>query len=225
MRPRAPAILTNAQAAECRPPILFEPPRPLVRFPELWIVTTGDRSAWGGAAVAWSEDGDHYEDVARIGMYAIAGRLLDPLPAAWSVDVRVAIDDEGELASVDAAAAQRLQTECYVGDGRNVYEVLAFTGMTLLGRDDHAFVYCMHGFVRRGAYGTAVRAWPAGSRFARLNAEVARIALPHRLVAARAELAVKLVSTNAAGDVDSMDDPAEAEPVPFTIAGIAEGAW
>jgi hypothetical protein len=220
MRRRGTAHLLNAEAAPCRPPIIFEPPSLLVDRPELWTVTTGPRAEWGGACVAWSEDGDHYDQAAAIGADAVAGTLLDPLSTdADGQGVRLALDDEGVLASVDLAAARRLQTECYLGDGRNEYELVAFTGVTLLERAGAAHIYRLHGPLIRGAYGTAVRTWPAGTRFARLDAEVSRLPLPHRLVAARAPLQVKLVSVNAVGDLDSIDDPAAADPMAVAIAG------
>ena len=221
MRRRGAAILPNAEASRCRPPIAFEPPFPLVQQPELWVVTTAPREQWSGAGVGWSEDGDGFHRAGdSIGHDAVTGTLLEPLGLDGDdVSVRVAMDDGGKLRSYDDAAALRLQSECYLGDGRNGFEIVAFTGMRLEGQDGHAYVYRMHGRLVRGAYGTQVREWGVGTRFARIDGAVCRIALPHRIVAARAQLMLKLVSVNAAGDADSIDDPADADRVPYDVQG------
>ena len=210
-------------ASAPRPPICFQPPHPLTWTPELWVVTTGprDEGQWGGAEVAWSEegpDGDHYNGPFRIGADAVAGTLLDD----WAVGgpiVRVAADDAGEMATVDEGAAARCQSLLYIGDGRRDYELVAFTGMTLCGKTaEGAHVYALSGRVRRGLYGTTVRTHRAGSRFAWLNGDVARIPLPHRLLAARARLYLKIAGINACGSTESLPEPADLEPIAIDLA-------
>lgn len=224
---RGPAIVLNQAPAPCRPPIVFEPPQVLARGTALWVVTTGPREDWGGAYVAWSEDGDEYHPVhPPIGPKAVCGTLLDPLPGShWPVhrltdSVRVALDDEGVLAAKDEDAARRLQTLCYLGDWQGAYELVAFSGARLLERtDDGAHVYALSGLLWRGAYGTTVRAHPIGTRFARLDDSVAKIALEDRLIGW--PLYLKVMSLNAVGDMDSLEDPADAEPITVTLAGGA----
>src|SRR5207247_3211568 len=92
---------------------------------------------WHGAEFIWSEDGDDYDrhPPGEVGPGCVTGTLLDPLPQEGVLDaVHVALDHEGALTSVDAAAAHRLQSLCYVGDGGGGYELLCPTGMRLVGK-------------------------------------------------------------------------------------------
>ncbi len=205
------------------PPILFEPPWPLVHHPELWVLRAGPHATWTGAQVLWSEDGDDYDrhPPGEIGPEAVAGTLRDELPAVRRVDaplVRVALDHGGTLVSVDDAAARRLQSLCYVGDGRNAYELVCTTAVRLLGKDGPAHVYGL-GPCQRACYETVGRTHPAGSRFAVLDdTQVGRLVLPHRLVAARATLYVKLVPSTPEPDEAGVD-PALLEPLRVRLEG------
>jgi hypothetical protein len=207
-------------------PILCEPPRPLVDHPELWVVQATPPGGYGWH-VCWSEDGDEYHGTRgeyRIGQAAVAGRALDALPASEDVrGVRLALAHGGTLPMADAAAARRLQTLCYVGDGTSEYELVAYTGLRLIGKEsDGAHVYRLDGLVVRGAYGTRVRAWPAGSRFARLDDTVARIPIPIRLLMGPSTLLLRLVPVDASGERDGMEEASE-EPLGYrlTARGIA----
>ena len=222
---RGPAIVLNQAPAPSRPLIVFEPPVALAKGCALWVVTTGPREDWGGAYVAWSEDGDEYHAVhPPIGPKAVCGALLDPLPASyWPVHrltdpVRVALDDEGILAAKDEDAARRLQTLCYLGDWQGGYELVAFSRARLLERTtDGAHVYALSGLLWRGAYGTPMRAHPIGTRFARLDDAVCKIELEDRLVGW--PLWLKVMSLNAVGEMESLEDPADAEPISVVVQG------
>lgn len=190
----------------CRPPIIFEPPFPLVSEPQIWITTTApEREEWGGAAVCWSEeeDGDQPNLVAgSIHPKAVVGRLLTDLPAfpsaQWPPDTLEALlDDDGILPASSPGAADRWQSLLYVGDGRNDYELLAYSRATFLGPlPNRARHYRLEGKLVRGLYGTVAGPRRPCSSLALLDDCILAVSLPYRLIAWRALLTFRVISLN-----------------------------
>jgi hypothetical protein len=203
-------------------PILFEPPFPLVREPELWVVAAGERETWGGATVAWSEDGDWYPENAEgeIGDQAVVGTLRDHFPfgASWDTihGVHVELPFRGKLRAGDRGSLVRQQTLIYLGNSSGTrFELLCYSEVTLVGLENEAHVYRFDGPVRRGCYGTPILTHAPGSRFARLDSQVARITLPTRLIHAKATLKLRLVAELG----DEIEEPEDVDPIPYTIQG------
>jgi hypothetical protein len=185
----------DATACPMRPPVVFQVPwgdararmerRALTASPELWIATTGPQE-WAGFVVSTSEDGEDWSpEEGAWGRRALCGELLDPLPLASRLPspVRIALYDRGAIAAVTDDAAERGQSLCYVGDGRNGYELFAYSWAELLERrPDGAHVYALAGKVCRGLYGTVVTPHAAGTRFVALGRGVYRLSLPDRLI-------------------------------------------
>lgn len=221
-------------------PIIFRPPLGLVREPELWVIASGDRETWSGATVAWSEDGDWYPENAEgeIGPNATVGTMIERLDKAmdttdWPVDRdldrpyfthHVRLFHRGTLRAGDLGALARQQTLFYLGDGRDRFELLCYSGATLVGSADSSHVYRLDGPARRGCYGMRWIDHPANSVFARLDCNVARISLPQRLIDAQATLTLRL-GGECGPEPESHDDPAETEPFTYRITGDPVGAW
>ena len=215
------AGLESAPPSPAYFPICFEPPFSLVHEPELWVLAAGERDTWGGATVAWSEDDDWYAENAEgeIGPLAVVGTLDSHVSilSTWE-GVHVELPFRGRLRSGDAGSLGRQQTLCYLGNSFGTrYELLCYSEARLVGLRDESHIYRFDGAVRRGCYGTAIQPFAPGTRFARLDAQVARIALPTRLVEARATLRLRIVSEN--GD-EAIEEPEDVEPLSYTIQGI-----
>lgn len=208
----------------CRPPILFQPPAPLVAHPEIWITTTGGpRELWDGADVLWSEepDGDRPHHGGRIGGDAVCGRLHSALAfdstLVHDYSVLVALDDDGTLPSFSDAAMRRWEPLCYVGDGRNRFELLAYSRAEYVQPlADGVRLFRLSGAMARGLYGTASRSWPPDTRFAFLDAAVARMPLAHRLIVHRVVLSFRVRSFNAP-DPEAGEEPALVPLIPYQV--------
>lgn len=238
-RPRIPVPVggdclaeLDASANPMRPPVAFLVPwgdagprlelRALTARPELWIATTGPQT-WAGFVAYVSEDGDDFTAVPGAGHRSTCGELLGRLPGGHapggqdrSSCVAVGLYERGTLTAVPEAAAFRGRTLAYVGDGRNGYELVAYSWAELKGRDpDGTHVYELGRLIRRGLYGTPVLEHPAGSRFVELGVgRVFRVPLAERLIGGT--LWIRVVACNGSGQGE--EDPADGDGEGDTIA-------
>lgn len=145
-------------------PIVFEPPAALTGGAlEAWIIASGGAD-WGGCQVWISTDGNTYGLAGTIYRGARQGVLSASLPAAADPDMvdTLAVDltqSQGQLLSGTQADADGYVTLCYCGDELVSYETATLTA---------SFKYNL-GYLRRGAYGTAIAAHAAGAPFARFG--------------------------------------------------------
>lgn len=164
----------NAPAPNTNPPTIVVAPVALAQSSqglELWVAVSGP-AGWGGCDIWASSDGNTYKHVARSVGGSRQGTLTAPLPAhadpdgddALAVDLSMS---EGELLSGTQADADAFHTLCCV-DG----EFLSYRTATLTGAHRYSL-----GYLRRGAYGTAIAAHMAGARFARLDGS--QIVIPY----------------------------------------------
>lgn len=225
--PLGQCIGLEGRAGAALPPVLFEPPWPLVEHPELWIATAGDH-AWGGAILFVSEDDDDYRrEAGRLSAEMTIGTLLDPIPAApahhahTAVPFRVQWHGCAEMPAATPAQAIARYTDCYIGTQEG-YEIVATTATQLVGTVDEDHVYQCSGPLIRGGYGTGrCRDWSlmdheAGARVVRLDRAVFRFGLEMRHVGQ--PLWFKLAPQNAYGDAEG-NDPAELEPIRVDVQG------
>jgi hypothetical protein len=218
------AITTETPPGRMLPPILFEPPWPLVSAPEVWIATAGD-AAWGGAQVLVSEDDDDYRRYAgQLSSAMTVGTLLDPIPEAPAhriylpVTFRVRLHGERELPAATPAQAIARMTDALVGD-----EIVATTTTRLMETVDGDHVYQCSGSLIRAGYGTGRRPdWTVGGHdvgtpFVRFDREVFRFAYEPRHVGQR--LWFKLAAQNEHADPDATEEPEDVEPVSLLVRG------
>lgn len=210
----APLFEQFASPGDANPPIVFEPPAALAGSgqPTLWIVATGG-AQWGGCIAFVSTDGDTYAPAGQIYAGARQGVLTAALPAAADPDTAdaLAVDltmSGGQLLSGTQADADGLVTLCYC-DG----ELLSYETATLTARGKYTLRY-----LRRGAYGTAIAAHPAGApvaRFGPSDASVLKYPYPANFVGRT--LYLKLASFNQFGQ--ALQSLAEVEAYQFSLTG------
>lgn len=146
------------------PPIVFEPPAGLSGGAlEVWLVASGGAS-WGGCQVWVSSDGNTYALAGTLYRGARQGVLTAALPAHADPDIAdtLSVDltqSQGQLLSGTQADADGLVTLCYC-DG----ELVSYQTATLT-----SFYHYDLGYLRRGAYDTAIAAHPSGGSFARFG--------------------------------------------------------
>lgn len=146
------------------PPIIFEPPAALAGGDlEVWVVASGGAN-WGGCQVWLSSDGNTYALAGTIYRGARQGVLAASLPSHADPDLTDTLpvdltQSQGQLLSGTRADADGLVTLCYC-DG----ELISYQTATLTS----SFHYTL-GYLRRGAYGTAIAAHVSNSAFARFG--------------------------------------------------------
>lgn len=164
----------NVAPGNVNVPVIFEPPLPLTLSSqtEIWMALSGGVD-FGGCEVWASDDDATYRSIGVIYGGARHGVLTTPLPSGADPDAvnTLAVDlgvSRGQLISGTKSDADRLNTLCYV-DG----EYLAYQTATLTAPNRYDLTY-----LRRGAYGSAIAAHAAGTRFARLDDAIFKQAVP-----------------------------------------------
>ncbi len=161
-------------------PIVFEPPPALSGGDtEVWIIATGGGD-WGGCQVWVSSDNSTYAFAGTIYRGGRQGVLTAALPSHADPDASgtLSVDlaqSQGQLLSGTAADADAFVTLCFC-DG----ELLSYETATLTA----AFAYDLT-YLRRGVYGTPIRAHAGGSPFARFgphNPSLFRVGYPASFV-------------------------------------------
>lgn len=164
----------NVAPGNVNAPVIFEPPLQLTvsSQTEIWLAVSGG-AEWGGCEVWASDDDATYRRVGTIYGSARHGVLSAALASGADPDAvnTLAVDlgvSRGELISGTRDDADRLNTLCYV-DG----EYLAYETATLTGTSRYDLSY-----LRRGAYGSAIAAHAAGTKFVRLDDALFKQAVP-----------------------------------------------
>lgn len=145
-------------------PIIFEPPAALTGGAlEVWIIASGGAD-WGGCQLWISTDGNTYGLAGTIYRGARQGVVTTALPATPDPDTTdtLAVDlteSQGQLLSGTQADADDYVTLCICDR-----ELLSYETATLTAAYEYDLTY-----LRRGAYGTAIAAHPAGAPFARFG--------------------------------------------------------
>lgn len=223
------SIQTDAPAGPAHPPILWEPPWPLVERPELWVLQTGSPT-WGGAQVFLSDDDDDYDTHgAMVSSLMTTGTLLDPIPSAPAeglfepVTFRIQFHVPRDFPACTVADAIARRSDLLIGSP--IPEVVAPTQTRLLATDDGGCpTYECSGPLVRSGYGTGRASdWSlvgheAGTPVGRLCRNVCRIALAPRQVGRT--LWLKLTAQNEYADPDGMDEPARTEPIAHAVQGL-----
>lgn len=184
----------NVSPGSANAPVVFEAPLALVEASsglEVWIAASGGVN-WGGAQVWVSYDGNTYKQIATIAAPAREGVLSASLPVGNDPDYTntLAVDmsmSRAQLLSGTQQDADLYNTLCYV-DG----ELMSYETATLTSANHYALTY-----LRRGAYGTAIKAHASGTQFARLDSAVVKIPFTDDKVGTT--IYIKLASFNAYG--------------------------
>lgn len=217
----------NVPAGAVNAPIIFEPTDQLNQTNTLgalqvWTAVSGqDAALWGGCYVWASYDGETYQRIGEIIGASRMGVTSAPLPVVAvnpaggpSVDTSNTLSvDLAESAAALAAGTQgdalALNTACYVGG-----EIVAYAAATLTAANSYDL-----GYLVRGAYGTeaAIASHPAGTPFARLDANVFAFAFDASRIGATVSL--KFQSFNVyQGGLQSL---AACAVYPYKITGAA----
>lgn len=220
----------NAVPSATNTPILLAAPPEVAQGLELWLIASGSSSGgaggWGGCGVYLSADNATYTTVGNQEGPAIQGVTTVTLPAGSDPDtadtLSVDLSQSGMiLLPVAQADADLYRSLCWIAnpDGSNG-EFIAYRDATLSGSS----IYTL-GYLRRGLYGTAPVAHPAGSVFARLDGRV--FAIPYTAAEIGSERYIKLPAFNiygsAAQDISAVTATAislPAPPAPPAITGF-----
>ncbi len=171
----------NADAAppSTNAPVMFAAPVQLAQSAsglELWVAlsgpaATGAQAQWGGCDVWVSSDGgnSYPKQLPRVLGGSRQGVISQALPSGSDPDLAHALmvdltmtNGGAQLLSGTQADADAFHTLCYV-DG----ELISYETATLIATGKYALTY-----LRRGAYGTAVKPHLAGKQFARLDESI-----------------------------------------------------
>ncbi|QDD62641.1 hypothetical protein EJD96_00030 (plasmid) [Herbaspirillum seropedicae] len=202
----------NAAPNNTNPPVIFEAPDLLtVSGLEVWIAASGD-ATWSGCQVWVSEDGNTYRQIGAVVNPARQGILTSALPTVLDPDTAstLAVDltqSRGQMSSGTQADADGLNTLCYV-DG----ELIAYRDATLTAQYKYGLQY-----LRRGAYGTAIKDHAAGTQFARLDGAVFKY--PFGAEKIGVTMYVKLPAVNQFGG--GLQALADVPAYQYTITGSA----
>lgn len=208
----------NASPGNSNPPIFFEPPDQLGGGLFVYMALSGGTN-WGGAQVWVSVDGATFRlqgtvssGPARMGVLTAPLAAVPPAVTGATVDQTdtLSVDlsqSAGVLNGGTVAQALALSTACYV-DG----EYVAYVNAALTGTNKYDLSYLV-----RGAYGSAITAHAAGSKFARLDRGI--FALPFTQDMIGKTIAVKILSFNVFnGGLQGLGDVG---PYTYTITGAA----
>ncbi len=148
-------------------PIIFETP-PLgsvTKLNAVQIAVAGNQAAWGGCKIYVSLDGETYvyldsvSDSGKTGLLSAAlGAGSDPDTVdTLSVDMSIS---GGSLVSATQAEADAFATLAAIVDSDGSVEMVSYETAALTGADRYNLAY-----LRRGVYGTAIKAHAAGAQF------------------------------------------------------------
>ena len=151
-------------------PVIFEPPYELSGVPNsLWIAVGADSATWGGCQIWASTDGSTYKFMGTVTKAARLGVTTADFPVGSDPDTShtLAVDLTASMGVLTAGSqndADMLNTVALVGS-----EIISFSACTLTS----AFKYSMGTYIRRGQYGTTRADAPSGSRFVRIDDNLA----------------------------------------------------
>ena len=156
----------NIDPGDTNPPVLVNPPVTLTGGDyELWLAAAGGAN-WGGCDVWISTDGTTYTQVGSIRQGTRFGSTTTSFPAGSDPGhLRQPRDrPDGQLWRAEPRPRRSRRTPrpslALVGQ-----EIIAFSTVTQTG----AYTASLSGYLRRGLYGTAIAAAPAGAQFVRLD--------------------------------------------------------
>ncbi|MEO5331559.1 MAG: hypothetical protein H7839_06005, partial [Magnetococcus sp. YQC-5] len=168
----------NQPSGAVNTPVLFEAPKALTATGhEIWVAVSGGAN-YGGCQVWLSSDGTNYKKIGEIVSPARHGFLTEQMPSGTDPDTistcKVDLSESsGTLTSGTIADADNRATLAWV-DG----EFVAYTTATLTGSHQ----YALGGYLRRGLYGTPIKAHPSQSPFVRCDGAIFRYAYDPALV-------------------------------------------
>lgn len=202
----------NVSPGNANAPVIFEAPLQLTGGePQIWMATAGG-DMWGGAEVWVSTDGDSYTRVGAVNHKARFGSLTAALPSGAVFDRTNTLSVEisaGQMTGGTEQDSRDLLTLCYV-DG----EFLAYANAELKGVGRYTL-----GNLTRGAYGSAIDAHAAGSKFARIDEALFKYTVPRNWIGRT--VWVKLVSYNVFSG--GIQDLASVPAYSYTIKGAPLG--
>jgi len=227
------SIDPNTDPGAVNPPYIFRGPGFLVSNagPEIWLAVNGSNALWGGAEVYLSHDGNSYSYVGTVAQPARYGSLTTALGTGSDPDTtntpEVTVYAPGQLLGGSQADADNLVTLAMV-DG----EIISYETSTLVSSGTYQL-----GYLRRGAYGSAIASHTSGAPFVRLDDAIFCIPIDPSLIGQTVYL--KFLSINSFGrtprslssetaysyvvgtNVELPDVP----PVPasFATQGVADG--
>ena len=213
----------NIDPGDVNSPVIFEPPPEITDTGlEIWLAVSGGAN-WGGCNVYVSSDGSTYRLIgqkqgpSRQGVLSAAfarGNDPDTLNTC-SVDLS---ESFGQLISGTQQDADAFHTLCYLDNGNGSGgELIAFEQATLTAQ--YKYDLGAHagapGYLRRGAYATAIASHPAGAAFARLDSGI--FTVPYSKDQIGSTLSIKFPSFNLwSGGLQSL---AEVPAITYTIKG------
>ena len=202
----------NVSPGNAHAPVIFEAPLQLTGGePQIWMATAGG-DMWGGAEVWVSTDGDSYTRVGAVNHKARFGSLTAALPSGAVFDRTNTLSVEisaGQMTGGTEQDSRDLLTLCYV-DG----EFLAYANAELKGVGRYTL-----GNLTRGAYGSAIDAHAAGSKFVRIDEALFKYAVPRNWIGRT--VWIKLVSYNVFSG--GIQDLASVPAYSYTIKGAPLG--
>lgn len=155
----------NISPGNVNPPVIFEAPDTLtVAGLEVFIGASGG-PLWGGCEVWVSSDNATYAMAGKITTRARTGYLSANLPAGLDPDIVNTLsadltESAGSMISGTQADADAYNTLCYV-DG----ELISYSTATLTAVNK----YNLTGYMRRGAFNSAIASHLAGTKFCRID--------------------------------------------------------
>jgi hypothetical protein len=144
------------------PPFIFNAPTGLTNDAlEVWCAVSGAGAHWGGCQIWASYDDATYERIGEINTPARHGLSTSTLTTGSS-SLSVQLFTSPALLSATPEQADNLATLCMVGN-----ELIAYEGATLTAPNAYTLDH-----LRRGAKGTLQDAFPIGTPFTRVGADV-----------------------------------------------------
>lgn len=202
----------NDPAPAVNAPIIFDAPgRKTATGYELWIAVGQPASPWGGCNVWVSLDGSTYKMVGSQRGSARYGTLTSSVAAGADPDTVNSIPVDlttsgGTLTAGSTSDADNANTLCWL-DG----ELISYSAATLTAANK----YTLGTYIRRGVYGTTIKAHSNGAGFARLDTGI--FAYPYDPSLVGKTVYVKLQSVNSWGA--GVQDISTCTPYSYTIQG------
>lgn len=219
------AVDTAVSPGPVNPPVILEAPRSLTQSqgttPEIWIAVSGGNGTianqnWGGCYVWASTDDVKYNQIGAVDVPSRMGKLTGTLANFFTDNpdtintLRVTLDmSEGELEDATADDAAAFLTLALVGD-----ELISYQNVDATGEFDYDITT-----LYRGIYGTARAAHFAGARFARLDDDIFKYAVPPQYVGKTIYLKFQSYNQFRGG----VEDLSTCVAYPFTVSGSAFG--
>ena len=205
-----PKMDYNSAPPDINPPVLFEPPAQVAEAMTICMAASGKKNTWSGANIWASYDGNTYKRIGTIEQPARHGFLLEPLRHGYSHDTNntLVVDvsmSSAELLTATEEDADNHNTLCWV-DG----ELIAYQNAELIAPYQYKLTN-----LRRGVYGTEIKAHPIDSKFVRVDDAVVRYKYRAEDIGKRFYL--KFTSFNIFGNAEQ--SLADVEPYIFTIRG------